>query len=207
MPFTSFVETGTYRWYSTELIASRFPKLPVFTVEVVPATYDRSRRFLGRYPNVTTMLGSSDDVVKQLLDEHKAGDLPLFYLDAHWQQYWPLRKELAHIGAAAGRAVIVIDDFEVPGNDRFGYDIDGGGDVTAGEKCNLAYIRPALNPDREYHALFPKYSMADAFGPGKTGALRGHVVLFQNLPAEYEAFLRRPLVREHYCGHGQLPCG
>jgi predicted O-methyltransferase YrrM len=37
-PFTSFVETGTSRGYSTELVASRVPALPVFTSEVLEST-------------------------------------------------------------------------------------------------------------------------------------------------------------------------
>src|SRR6184192_102701 len=80
--FSSFVETGTYRGYSTELIASRHPELPVFTVEVVESTYRRSQRALRRYRNITTLLGSSDKAVQNLIAEGKVGPMPLYYLDA-----------------------------------------------------------------------------------------------------------------------------
>src|SRR5437868_2972698 len=98
--FTSFVETGTYHGYSTELVASTYPKLPVYTSEVMQETYDASRRFLNRYKNIQMSLGSSDDWVGGLLKSGAAGAMPLFFLDAHWQTYWPLRAELRHISQA-----------------------------------------------------------------------------------------------------------
>jgi predicted O-methyltransferase YrrM len=199
LPFTSFVETGTFRGYSTEVVARHRPALPVFTVEVVESTYQRSARALRRYANVTPMLGSSDRVVRQLLvAEQRLGPFPLFYLDAHWQTFWPLRDELSAIGQWGGKAVIVIDDFEVPGQPQFGFDVDGGGEQTAGHKCNLDYIRPALSPTASYHALLPKYSAQDAFGPPAKGLLRGHIALFQNAATEHATVAARPLAQRHY---------
>ena len=203
LPFTSFVETGTYRGYSCELIAHRRPGLAVFTVEAVESTYRRAQRALRKYPNVTALRGSSDEVLRRLIAENKLGEMPLFYLDAHWQEYWPLRDELRAVAAAGQKAVIVIDDFEVPGQSQFGFDIDGGGERTAGHACNLDYIRPSLDARHAYRALFPRYGLADAF-PSAAGQLRGHIVLFQNMAEEYEAFLHRPLVRQHYFAHAAL---
>jgi hypothetical protein len=141
--------------------------------------------------------------VKKLLDENKLGPRPLFYLDAHWQSYWPLRDELKHIGASGLPATIVIDDFEVPGQPQFGFDVDGGGEITEGLKCNLDYIRQALSPVRTYNAAFPRYSIRDAFAKG-SGPLRGHVVLFQDMPEEYRAFLDRPLAKQHYFSQAEI---
>jgi hypothetical protein len=207
-PFTSFVETGTSRGYSTELVASRFPALPVFTSEVLEETFRIARGGLARYPNVTQLLGSSEVAVRELLEQNRVGALPLFYLDAHWEKYWPLRDELRLIGPACRKAVIVIDDFEVPGQPQFGFDIDGGGEVIAGEPCNLTYIAPALTAGNTYHVVFPRYQRADAFGSGASDpardALRGHVVLFQNMPDEYEAFLKRPPIAAHFFGYGEV---
>ena len=201
--FTSFVETGTYRGYSSELVAVRHPRLPVFTVEVVESTYRRSARALKRYRNVTALLGTSNEAVRRLIAEGKVGEMPLYYLDAHWQSYWPLRDELRAISAAGGKAVIVIDDFEVPGEPQFGFDLDGGGDPTHGEKCNLDYIRPALSSPNVYRAIFPRYAVADAFASGG-GPLRGHVVLFQNMSEEFERYLDRPLPRSYYFRHAAV---
>ena len=46
--FTSFVETGTCRGYSTELIAIRKPRLPIQTIEVVPAYFELAKRVLAK---------------------------------------------------------------------------------------------------------------------------------------------------------------
>ena len=98
--------------------------------------------------------------------------MPFFYLDAHWQHYWPLRTELKHISDAGVRCAIVIDDFEVPGQPQFGFDIDGGGEVIAGLACNLDYVRASLGPQNRYKVLFPKYGSDDAFGAGTIGAVK-----------------------------------
>jgi hypothetical protein len=196
--FTSFVETGTFRGYSTEFIASHYSHLPVFTSEVMPLSYKLSRNALSKYSNVTTHLGNSSDWIGEKISQHCFGNFPLFYLDAHWQRYWPLRDELRHIATVKLRTIIVIDDFEVPEHPEFGFDIDGGGEVVEGQNCNLDYIRPALLPPNSYHAVFPKYSQQDANLSSWHGSVRGHVILFQNAAAEYEAFCRCQFVQEHY---------
>ena len=93
LPVTSFVETGTWRGDSTQLVALQYPKLPIFTSEVVEATYKLAQTVLKKYLNVTQDLGTSNDFVGRIIAEKKVGDLPLFFLDAHWQNYWPLRTE------------------------------------------------------------------------------------------------------------------
>jgi hypothetical protein len=202
--FTSFVETGTFRGYTTELIATRHPELTVYSSEVVQSTYDAAHRALKKYPNIKLSLKNSDEWIAELLKTGELGAQPFFFLDAHWQTYWPLRAELRHISDAGIKAVSVIDDFEVPGRPDFGFDVDGGGQLTAGEKCNLDYIRPSLGAQNRYKALFPKYAYADAFGQSKVGALRGHIVLFQNMDEEYAAALSRPFVQKHYQPHGDV---
>jgi len=204
LPFTAFAETGTFRGYSTELIAAGHPKLPVFTSEVYEPSYRIAKAALGKYPNVTAELRSSDEFLQELLKSNSLGNLPLFFLDAHWQRYWPLRTELAHIAATSLPAVIVIDDFEVPGQPQFEYDIDGGGELTEGLKCNLEYITPSLGKANTYHAIFPRYSRSDAFGGRNKGIMRGHIALFQNTAAEYSQVLERPLVKSSYAGFGKI---
>lgn len=202
--FSSFVETGTYRGYTTELIAARHPELTVYSSEVVQETYDAARRALRKYSNIKLSLKNSDAWIAELLKSGEIGGMPFFFLDAHWQTYWPLRGELRHIAEAGIKTVIVIDDFEVPGRTDFGYDIDGGGEVTVGEKCNLDYIRPSLMGQNSFKAMFPKYTYADAFGQSKVGTLRGHIVLFQNMDQEYAAAMERPFVQKHYQGYGDV---
>ncbi len=203
-PFTSFVETGTYHGYSTELVASTYPNLPTYSSEGVQSTYETARRFLKKFPNIRLAHASSDEWIAGHLKTGEFGQMPLFYLDAHWQSYWPLRTELTHISSSALKCVIVIDDFEIPGHPEFGFDIDGGGEKIAGEKCNLDYIKPSLGSQNQYKVLFPKYTSDDAFGKGRTGQLRGQIAIFQNMNAEYETALKLPLISKHYTAYGAV---
>jgi hypothetical protein len=49
-------------------------------------------------------------------------DPTLFYLDAHWEEYLPLRDELQLIYNNFPRAVVLVDDFKV--DDDLGYGFD-----------------------------------------------------------------------------------
>ena len=59
--FTSFVETGTFRGYSTEFMALHKPQLSIFTIEAEPCSYNLAKRALRKYPNITQHLGNSGD--------------------------------------------------------------------------------------------------------------------------------------------------
>jgi len=206
LPITSFVETGTFRGYSTEFVACRRPQLPVYTSEISGDNFAIAQKALADCKNVTPIKSCSDEFVAKLLAENKLGSLPLFFLDAHWNDYWPLRKELDHIARAGIPAVIVIDDFEVPEQPQFGFDIDGGAETSGrGEKCNLDYIRPSLATDKlTYSALFPRYIFEDGFGRMSLGYLRGHIALFQNAADAYRKALEHPLLRQRYTALDRL---
>src|SRR5438067_4390212 len=80
--FSSFVETGTYRGYTTELIAARHPELTVHSSEVVQSTYDAAVRALRKYPNIKLSLKNSDVWIEELLKSGQLGAMPLFFVDA-----------------------------------------------------------------------------------------------------------------------------
>lgn len=70
---------------------------------------------------ITLILGSSPEVILRIIE-----GLPepiLFFLDAHWLDYWPLLDELTAIRRRPN-SLIVIDDLKVPGK-PFGYDTYG----------------------------------------------------------------------------------
>jgi hypothetical protein len=63
-------------------------------------------------------LGNSPTVLKQLLTSWPSDKKILFYLDAHWYDYWPLNDEMmeiAKIASVRNNCIIIIDDFKVPG--------------------------------------------------------------------------------------------
>jgi hypothetical protein len=128
------VETGTFHGWTTRLFAET--GLPVYTIEVLQKNYEISKEALRDYPNVTCIHGNSAIELKQLFAT--LPDTPtLFYLDAHWEHYWPLREELALIYQNCEKSVVIIDDFETPGRD---FQFDSYGE----HRCGMDYINDLL---------------------------------------------------------------
>lgn len=179
-PISSFVETGTYRGYSSGYIASNY-KGPIYTCELIGKFYRESKKNLRQYPNVNIYRGSSKKFIDSL--EGKMGSLPFFFLDAHWYEYWPLLDELESI-KKIDKAIILIDDFKVP-DAEFGYDngVYQGNVVDS----DINFISPKLT-GAKYDILFPAY-------PGKNK--RGYVFLFKNI-GEFENFGKDDFVRKNY---------
>ncbi len=88
-----------------------------------------------------------------------------FYLDAHWYGDLPLAEELEVIASTWSEWVALVDDFQVPGDDGYGFD-----DYGEGKSLTLDYIGPLLGR----HAL-PAFFPAEPSGV-ETGARRGSLV-------------------------------
>lgn len=108
------VETGTSCAHTTQVLGEMYPNIEIHTIEIIEETYDKSKEKLSKYTNITCHLGSSEKVLDELLPKLE-GKKILFYLDAHWYDYWPIRDEISLVGKYfKDNAVIVIDDFSVP---------------------------------------------------------------------------------------------
>lgn len=108
------IETGTFRGTTTAFLSETFPTIDIYTIEVDFKTYLQAEENLKPYKNVKLLSGSSEKVLEALLPQLK-GKRILFYLDAHWQEYWPLLDEFEAIRKASkDNCCIVIDDFKVP---------------------------------------------------------------------------------------------
>jgi hypothetical protein len=189
---TSFAETGLFQGATTRFVAHQYPKLSIHSFEVNEEFYNSGRETLRCYPNIQLHLGSSDVALKSALETTILGERPLFYLDAHWYNYWPLRDEIGLIGTYLKEAIILIDDFQVPGHPEFAYDVGGkigGTDETL--KCNLEYVLPAFSKKHSYQIFFPNYGKQEA----KMKELVGYALIFQNInSALLESFLHNHLV-------------
>lgn len=120
---TSFLETGTYLG-ATSLLASEILHTRVLTVELGRAYWlARLRAALCAVRSVRFERGDSRTALARWMRVGAIGARPMVYLDAHWYADHPLRDELS-IVLARGSAVVVIDDFRVPGDDGYGYDQD-----------------------------------------------------------------------------------
>jgi len=186
---SAFVETGTFKGVSAAFIADRCPAVPVHTIEIEPSYYAEAAARLHRYPSVRLAHGSSPPWLAALLDGGTLGDRPLFYLDAHWYEDWPLPAEIELIASRAREAIIVIDDFQVPGRVDFGFD------TYAGRACNLDLVRTHLGPQGRHRFVFPRYTSRDAFGMRYLERLlNGWIIVFQDLDDLFEDFVRRPSI-------------
>lgn len=136
------IETGTYSG-STSVFLSDHLSL-VHTIEINNENYNRSERnfqILDKN-NIILHHGSSEVVFKTLLPKIKeeiGDEYILFYLDAHWNDYWPLLDELELIFQyIKDKAIIIIDDFQVP-NRNFGFD------SYKGQPANFEYVKNKLD--------------------------------------------------------------
>ena len=153
--FDEVVETGTFRG-ATALFFSNLLGCRVHSVELLQRYYGFAKRRCASDPNVRLTHGDSREFLRRLapeIDDHTT----LFYLDAHWGADVPRFEEL-EIVACRERAVVMIDDFQVPGDPGYGFTHYGG------TPLNLDYL-PELPG---WTRFFPAAPSSE-----ETGATRG----------------------------------
>lgn len=202
---SSFVETGTYLADTTEFVARKFRRLPIFTCEVKESFFRSAADRLRSYPHVTVVKQSSEKFIHDAISRDILGPLPLFFLDAHWYDYWPLQDEVESITSGLSRCVIIVDDFQVPDCEDFAYCIGGGGSPEFSGRttvdtrvCNLDLVKTSLNKQHDYHLLHPAYSARDASRNQKEHSLIGYVAIFQNLDVEFGSLQKLKFVRKNF---------
>ncbi|AZQ66761.1 hypothetical protein EF888_06170 [Silicimonas algicola] len=163
----AIVETGTFLGTSTEWFCSF--QAPVWSCEASESYFGFSRQRLKSVPNANLVLADSRTALREVLDgplKSAVHNTILFYLDAHWEDDLPLADEIDIIFAACPRAVVLIDDFEVPGDTGYSYD-----DYGPGKALTAEYVAPSLDKFGLV-IMYPKVS-SDL----ETGAKRGCAVL------------------------------
>ena len=164
----AIIETGTYLGTSTDWLAAF--QIPIYTCEANPRNFGFSRARMFGMPMVNMTLADSRSAIRQFLAGPLAAqkdETLLFYLDAHWNDDLPLADEITLIYDACPKAVVLIDDFQVPGDPGYQYD-----DYGSGNALDAAYIAP----------LMAKYGLGVRYpvkaSAEETGAKRGCAVLF-----------------------------
>lgn len=170
----AIIETGCNRGDTTQFLAECYPHLPVLTCDILPEYTDHVRRRLGPYPNVVVEQCDSPVLLERIRGMFER---PLYYLDAHWYEQWPLTRELA----AIDRGVIVVDDFDI-GHPRYGFDSYDG--VACGPKI--------LEP---FADRFPFYYVNNPGAPWplpclQVDRLAGRAYLLAGLEPDYLRFNR-----------------
>lgn len=146
--FDAFIETGAYRGTTTEFLAHH--GRPVFSCELDEAAYYDSVIRLCHLPNVSLFNGDSRAFLSGLLtDGSPRFRMPLFYLDAHWNDDLPLADEVELIAGRCGEFVIMVDDFKHP---LHGYAYDA---YENGLELTLEYLAPRLPAGSDLVPLMP----------------------------------------------------
>lgn len=126
------IETGTYYGWSAIKLAEF--GLPVKTIELSKENYNIAKKNMDGIANIEILFGSSPDILSKIIEEKEEG--LLLFLDAHWEEYLPLRDELKVCIEKRIKPVIIIHDFYVDG--KFGYDSYDG------HKLDYQYIEDLL---------------------------------------------------------------
>lgn len=117
----NFVETGTADGATCRTLRDDFDDL--WTVEIVPSVYQRSKQKLAVYGNIHCFLGDSTAVLPQILEKFQGP--AFFWLDGHYcgseeargPKDTPVAEELEFIFSTGLPHVIFIDDARLFGVD------------------------------------------------------------------------------------------
>jgi predicted O-methyltransferase YrrM len=183
VPFENYVETGTFLGMTTDFLArrARARGAHVYSCEINDRHYAIAQRTVGDWPNVRLEQGNSVDFLRALSPRlSKAANF--VYLDAHWRDYLPLRDELSIIKGWPN-TVVLIDDFKVPSDLRFGWDR-----YDEEQEICLEHIAGTFGDNPIY---FPNYPATD-----ERAAPRGYCVMAMSTPLQ--AVLGQiPLLKRH----------
>jgi len=153
--FDRIVETGTFIG-NTAGWMNHVTGLPVHSSEINRHFYLLARKRLASCKDVNLEMGDSADCLRRVADSPFAGERVFFYLDAHWYESLPLADELRLIARHWRDFVVMVDDFEVPGDDGYGFDDYGfGRSLTIGcfgkvfRELELLAYSPALPSAQE----------------------------------------------------------
>jgi predicted O-methyltransferase YrrM len=159
------VETGTHRGRTTAYLARHAPR--VASVEINARFFSFARRALKELHNVRVFKRNSVDFLRHDLPSLLHSDeMVFFYLDAHWPDYLPLRDEISAICDLVPRHMVIVDDFQVPGDGDYGYDR-----YSEDKHLTLGFVQDLL-AERQMRAFFPRAKSSE-----ETGARRGTVFL------------------------------
>lgn len=163
--FESIIETGTYTGNTTGYMANK-TALPLYSCELNRIYYALAKRRLSGINNINCYSMDSRYFLNSLAEKPERNKRVFVYLDAHWHDDLPLRQEIEIICRTWKEFVIMIDDFQVPMDTGYKYDIYK-------DKQSLT-----LN---NYQSFFLQSELALFFpalpSSEETGARRGCVIL------------------------------
>jgi predicted O-methyltransferase YrrM len=164
-----FIETGTFRGGTTRWFAQF--GIPVYTVEANPRLARFAQIVLADMPLVQIAEMDSVAFLNRLsADPAITAQTTLFYLDAHWERRLPLGDEIVIVTRYFPKAIMIVDDFQVPDDPDYTFDNFG-----PGKRLDLEYVRHTGVADLEI--FFPALPGMEEDPPR-----RGCVVMTTDVP-------------------------
>ena len=154
------VETGTFHGETTRFLGHLFERVDTFELDknFLLAAVKKNRGLR----NIHFHLKDSGNSLGPFLEEKLKSKRLFFYLDARWNNYWPLKDELRQIAKThKDNCVIMIDDIKVPLRPEIRYDcytIEG-----QFQECSYEYIEKEL---AEVFSDYNLYYLTDKGGYG-----------------------------------------
>ncbi len=133
-------------------------------VEIIKKFWETNEKTLLDSSVVKIILGNSPDVMKTVAPILQKNGLTLYFLDAHWGDYWPIRDEIAVL-QNYDNLIIIADDFKVPGKD-WGYVSYKGKDL------DWHYIEDVVNGFKKKYRYFYSRELSEK------SALHGKIYIF-----------------------------
>lgn len=127
----TFIETGTYKGDSLNRVISWFPdkSIKFYSIDINHDFQKEAKEKINDQ-RVTFINDSSDQFLMKSMSSGIFNDQQcnLFFLDAHWNDYCPLRDEISQI-LKLKKTIIVIDDFSIPFNLKARFDAQLNGSL------------------------------------------------------------------------------
>lgn len=139
------VETGIDKGGSTMLFSQMVRN--VIGVDNIAARVEAVGAWLAEHgvSNVSLMCMNSPTALRALADNGLNAANTLFFLDAHWQAYWPLKDEIRAI--PRGKGILVMHDARVPGCPNLGVD------EYDGQELSYEYLKDVLTEWSPEHVV------------------------------------------------------
>lgn len=138
----AFIETGTNLGDTIDYMSKLYPELEIISCEVDQLYHALATERLKDRKHLTIHHESSERVIKKTNNYN----MPLYYLDAHWGDYWPLRDEILNIE----RGIVCVSDFYVGDPDMFN-PIPYGFDSYNGIRCDKDLIMDIVSPETKLY--------------------------------------------------------
>lgn len=157
-----FIETGSFYGVTTRHMAESYPGIACYSCEPDTFRYKQATLATSEFSNCVLTNEESPELLERLAQKELIHQPTLFWLDAHGYGFdWPLRRELELIVQHWDTPYILIDDFEVPGCEEFGYD------TYDSQSCSYDYIADSINLRANTHIWYPTYDPQTVHWPAR----------------------------------------